>query len=179
MIERKVLLADDCAANSGGHFTQLPVHRVRPDVVGRRAVDLLCPRFLHQPRNHGVDLLRWHRARAEDQRVTFLSLVLLRVDVELPALHYGRALDSLPRRAVNATEDHVDLILLHELPGFGFRNTIRRCTILEVQIYLPPQQATLRIDVIDHHFRHVRVGDTQKREWTRYVGDYAYLDGRC
>ena len=111
------------------------------------------------------------------QRVTFLSLVLLRVDVELPALHYRRALDSLPRGAINATEDHVDLILLDELPGFGFRNTIRRCTVLEVQIYLPPQQATLRIDVIDHHLGHVRIGDTQEREWTRLVRDYSHLDG--
>ncbi len=109
--------------------------------------------------------------------MTFLSLVLLRVNVELPALHHRRALDRLSRGAIDATEDYVDLILLDELPGFGFGNAIRRCTVLEIQIYLPPQQSTLCIDVIDHHLCHVRVGDTQERERTRLVGDYSHLDG--
>ena len=55
---------------------------------------------------------------------------------------------------------NVHLILLDELPRFGFRNAIRRCAVLEIEVYLPPQQSTLRIDVIDHHLGHVRVGDT-------------------
>ena len=132
---------------------------------------------MHQPGNERVNLLRWHRAGTEDERVTFLSLVLLGVDVKLLALHYSRTLDSLPRGAINATEDHIDLILLDELGGFGFRHAICSCTVLKVQIDLPPQQATLCIDVINHHLGHVCVGDTHEREWTRLVRDYSYLDG--
>ena len=123
------------------------------------------------------NLLRWHRAGTEDERVTFLSLVLLGVDVKPLALHDCRTLDSLSRGAINATEDHVDLILLDELGGFGFRHAIGGCTVLKVQLYLPPQQAAVRIDVINHHPGHVCVGDTHEREWTRLVRDYAYLDG--
>ena len=47
VFEGKVLLADDRAAVGGGHFTQLPVHRARPDVVGRGAVELPRPGFLN------------------------------------------------------------------------------------------------------------------------------------
>jgi hypothetical protein len=97
---------------------------------------------LHQPGNERFNLLRWHRAGTEDERVTFLSLVLLWVNVKLLALHYSRTLDSLPRGAINVTEDHIDLILLDELSSLGFRYTICSCTVLKVQIYLPPQQAT-------------------------------------
>jgi len=117
------------------------------------------------------------RVCTEDERVTFLSLVLLWVNVKLLAIHYSRTLDSLPRGAINATEDHIDLILLDELSSFGFRYTICSCTVLEVQIYLSPQQATLCIDVLNHHLGHVCIGDTHERECTRLVGDYAHLDG--
>src|SRR5438445_13702716 len=37
-------------------------------------------------------------------------LVLFWVDVELLAIHDSRTLDRLPRRAVDPTEDHVDVI---------------------------------------------------------------------
>src|SRR5262249_45710208 len=97
VLEGKVLLPDDRAAVGCGHFTQLLVHRPRPDIVGRRAVKRLRRGFLHQPGNERFNLLRRHRAGTEDERVTFLSLVLLRVDVQLFAIHYSGALDSLPR----------------------------------------------------------------------------------
>jgi hypothetical protein len=77
--------------------------------------------------------------------MTFLTLVLFRLDVELPALHHRRALDRLPRGAIDATEDYVDLILLGELPRFGFRDAIRRCTVLEIQVYLPPNSPPLAL----------------------------------
>ena len=83
----------------------------------------------------------------------------------------------MPRGAIDAAEYHVDLILLDEFLGLGFRNTVCGCTVLDEQIYLPPQQATLCVDVVDHHFGHVRVGDTQEREWTRLVRDYSHLYG--
>jgi hypothetical protein len=132
---------------------------------------------LHQPGYERIDLLRGHRAGTEDERVRFLSLVLLWVDVKLLALYYSRTLDSLPGGALNATEDHVDLILLDELSSFGFRHTVCSCTVLKVQIYLSPQQATLCIDVINHHFGHVSIGDTTERECTRLIRDYSHLDG--
>ena len=177
VIEGKVLLSDYRATVGRDNFTDLLVHRVWPDIVSRRQVEFLRPRLLHQPGNERLDLLRWHRAGTEDERVAFLSLVLLRVDVKLLALHDSRTLDSLPRGAVNATEDHIDLILLDELGSFGLRNTICSCTVLKVQIDLSPQQATVCIDVINHHLGHVRIGDAHERECTRLVRDYAHLDG--
>lgn len=60
---------------------------------------------------------------------------------------------------VDAAEDHVNLILLDELSRLGFPNAIGRCTVLEVQIELPPQQATLCIDVVYHHLGHVRTSE--------------------
>ena len=75
--------------------------------------------------------MRWHRAGTEDERVTFLSLVLLWVNVELLAIHYSRTLDSLPRGAINATEDHIDLILLDELiiTPFPEQVPLRQCNL--------------------------------------------------
>ena len=91
------------------------VQHVRPDVVGRRQVERLRAGLSHQPRDERVDLLRRHRAGAEDERVGLLPLVLLGVDVERLALDDGRALDGLPRRAVDAAEDDVDAVLLDQL----------------------------------------------------------------
>src|SRR5439155_332533 len=105
-------------------------------VVSRRQVEFLRPRLLHQPANERFNLLRWHRTGTKYERVTFLSLVLLWVNVKLLAIHYSRTLDSLPRGAINATEDHIDLILLDELSSFGFCCTIYSCTVLKVQVYL-------------------------------------------
>ena len=82
VIEREVLLAHDLAAFGRDDLTHLLVQRVRPDVVGRRHVEAPRPGLLHQPGEERFDLLRRHRTGAEDQRVTLLALVLLRVDVE-------------------------------------------------------------------------------------------------
>ena len=108
VIEREVLLADDLAALGGDDLAHLLVHRVRPDVVGRRHVEPLRPGLLHQPREEGLDLLRRHRAGAEDQRVALLALVLLRVDVERLGLVDDGSLDGLPGGAVDAADDDVD-----------------------------------------------------------------------
>src|SRR5207248_10160646 len=114
--------------------------------------------------------------RAEDQRVTLLSLVLLRIDVELLALHHSRTLDRLPHRAVDATDDHIDVILLNELRCLDLPDAICGFAVLEVQLDLSAQQTTRGIDVVDHHPRHVRVGDTHERKGTRLVCDHADLD---
>ena len=82
VIEREVLLAHDLAAFGGDDLSDLLVHRVRPDVVGRGHVEPLRPGLLHQPGEEGLDLLCRHRPGAEDQGVTLLALVLLGVDVE-------------------------------------------------------------------------------------------------
>jgi len=37
-----------------------------------------------------------------------------------------------------------------------------RRTVLKVQLDLPPQQATLGIDVINHHSGHVGIGNTRE-----------------
>ena len=109
VIEREVLLADDLAALGADDLTDLLVQRVRPDVVGRRHVEASCaPVSLHQPREERLDLLRRHRAGAEDQRVALLALVLLRVEVERLRLVDHRSLDGLAGRAVDAADDDVD-----------------------------------------------------------------------
>ncbi|MNS97474.1 hypothetical protein D3C72_1318080 [compost metagenome] len=113
VIEGKVFLSDYLATIIRDHLTDLPVHRVRPDIVARRQIEFFRPRFLHQPRNERFDLLCRHRAGTEDERVTFLPFILLWVNVELLALHYRRTFDGLPRGAINAAEDYIDLILLH------------------------------------------------------------------
>ena len=151
VIEREVLFADDRAAVGRDDLADLLVHHVRPDVVGRRQVELLRAGLLHQPGNERIDLLRRHRAGTEDERVAFLALVLLRVDVELPALDDGGTLDGLPRGAVDAAEDHVDLVVLDELGRLGFRDAVDGGAVLQAEFDLSPQQAAAGVDVIDHH----------------------------
>ena len=104
------------AAVCGHDLADARVQYVRPDVVGRGKVERPRAGLAHQPRDERVDLLRRHGAGAEDQRIGLLPLVLLGVDVEGLALDDRRALDRLPRRAVDAAEDDVDPVLLDELP---------------------------------------------------------------
>ena len=56
---------------------------------------------------------------------------------------------------VDAAEDHVNLILLDELSRLGFPNAIGRCTVLEVQIELPPQLAMVALLGL---LQHVQMG---------------------
>ena len=177
VVERVVVLLDDLAALGRDDLADLLVHDARPDVVGRRQGELLRARLLHQPGNQGIDLLRRHRAGAEDERVGLLSLVLLRVDVERLALHDRGGLDGLPRRAEDATEDHVDLILLDELGGAGFRGAVGGLAVLEVQLDLLPEQAAAGVDLVDHHLGDVGVRDAHERQGTRLIGDHSHLDG--
>ena len=119
VVERVVLLAHDRAPEAGDHLADLRVQHVRPDVVGRREVEGRGTGVLHEPREERLDLLGGDRSRAEDQRVALLALVLLGVDVQLSsALHHG-ALDRLPRRAVDATEHDVDVVLVDHPGGRG------------------------------------------------------------
>ena len=132
VIEREVLFADYRTTMSSDNFTYPRVQHVRPNIVSRRQVEALRSRLLHEPGNERLNLLRRHRAGTEDERVTFLSLVLLWVDVELLAICYSRTLDGLPGRAIDAPEDHVYMILLDELRSFGFRDAIGCRTVLKV-----------------------------------------------
>ena len=164
VIHREVLLADHRTALGTDDVTNLLVHRVRPDVVGGRHVERLRPGVSHQPGEEWFDLLRRHRTGAEDQRVTLLALVLLRVDVQRVALLDRRALDGLASGAVDAAEDDVDLLLLDELGGGGFRRSVFRRAVLDEQLDRMAEEAALRVDVIDHHLGDVRVGDAHERE---------------
>jgi hypothetical protein len=155
----------------------LLVQRVRPDVVGGRQVERLRPGALHQPGNERLDLLRRHRPGAEDERVALLTLVLLRVDVEGLAIHHGGTLDGLPRRAVDAAEEHIDVVLLDELGGLCFGFAVDSRAVLEVQLHAAPQQAARRVDVVDHHLGDVGIGDAHEGDWTRLVCDHSHLDG--
>jgi hypothetical protein len=85
VIERVVLLAHNRAAVILHQLADLPVHGVRPDVVHRRQIEFLRSRLVHQPQNHRLQLLRRHRAGTEDERVGFIALELLRVDVHRSA----------------------------------------------------------------------------------------------
>jgi hypothetical protein len=68
----------------------------------------------------------------------------------------------VPRGTIDATEDHVDLVLLDQFRRFGFRHAIRGRAVFHDQVDVPPQQAALRIDVIDHHLRDICTGDAQE-----------------
>ena len=122
-------------------------------------------------------MLRRHRASAEDERVTFLSFVLLGVDVKLAALDDGGAFDGLPGRAVDAAEDHIDLVMLDKFGRLGFRHAVDGGAVLDVEIDLPSQQAARGVDVVDHHLRHVGIGDPHERERAGLLGDDAHFDG--
>jgi hypothetical protein len=69
------------------------------------------------------------------------------------------------------------VVFLDELGGFGFRLAVDGRAVLEVHVQPAPQQATVRIDVVDHHRGDVCVGDAHERERTCLVGDHAHLDG--
>ncbi len=172
VVHREVLLADHRAALGRDHLPHLLVQGVGPDVVRRRQVEPARARTTHQPRQQGVDLLGRHRSGAEDQRVTLLALVLLGVDVEGLALLDHRALDGLPRGAVDAPEHDVDL-LLHEPGRCRCGGLVLRRTVLDEQLDRVPEQATAAVDVVDHHGGRVHVGDPHEGERPRLVGDDA------
>jgi hypothetical protein len=177
VVERVVLLADDRPAIGRDGLPDARVEHVRPDVVGGRQVEGPRPGLAHQPGNERVHLLRGHRAGAEDERVGLLALVLLGIDVERLALGDGRLLDGLPRGAVDAAEDDVDLIALDELLRLGGRDRVVGRAVLEMQLDVAPQQAALRIDVADDHPGHVGVREPDERERAALVGDDSHLDG--
>ena len=178
VIEREVLLADDLAAFGGDDLAHLLVHRVRPDVVGRRHVEPLRPGLLHQPGEEGLDLLRRHRPGAEDQRVTLLALVLLRVDVERLGLVDHRSLDGLSRGAVDAAHDDVDGRPLDELRRGGFRHAVVGGAVLDEQLDGTTEEAAACVDVIDHHLGDVDVGDSHERQGAGLIGDEPTRAGR-
>ncbi len=149
---------------------------MRPDVVGGRQVERLRPGLAHQPRDQRVDLLRRHGAGAEDQRVGLLPLVLLGVDVERLALDDDRLLDRLPRRAVDAAEDDVDLVVLDELPALAAATASSVALSSRYRSRCRPEQAAPGVDVADDHAGDVGVGDAHERERARLVCDDPDLD---
>ena len=176
VIERKIFLADDRTAMGRHDLTDPLIHHVRPDVVGRGQIELLRPGLAHQPRDERVDLLRRHGAGAEEERIGFLSFILLGIDVERAALDDDRLLDGLPRRAVDAAEDDIDAVVLHELRGAGGRDDVVRLAVLEAQLDVPPEQATLGVEIADDHPGHVGIGEPHDRERARLIRDDSHLD---
>ena len=69
------------------------------------------------------------------------------------------------------------MIVLNELRRLGFRDAVRGGAVLETQLDVSPQQATVCIDVVNHHPGHVRIGDARERGRTRHVRDDAHLNG--
>src|SRR3954470_4818979 len=177
VVEREVLLPHDRAAVGRDHLADALVHHVRPDVVGGRQIELPRAGLAHHPRDEGVDLLRRHRAGAEDERIGLLPLVLLGIDVQRPALHDRRSLDGLPRRAVDATEDDVDVVFLDELRRTGGSDVVVGRAVLEVQLHLPAQEPAPGVDVADDHPRDVGVRDADERQRSGLICDEAHLDG--
>ena len=106
-----------------------------------------------------------------------LPLVLLGVDVERLALDDGRALDGLPRRAVDAAEDDVDVVLLDELRRLGFRDGVVGRAVLEEQLERAAQQAALGVDVVDRPSWRRWRWRAHERERAGLVGDDSHLDG--
>jgi hypothetical protein len=100
-------------------------------------------------------LLRRDRAGAEDERVTFLTFILLRVNVEL--------LD-------------IDPILVDELGGLGCCHAVGRRTIFEVKVQPPIQQTANSIDLVNHHFGNVGIGDARERYRLRLLSDNSHFD---
>ena len=171
-----VLLADDRSAVGGDDLAHAGVEHARPDVVGGGQVEGPRPGLAHQPRDERVDLLRRHRAGAEDERIALLPLVLLGVDVERSAVDDRGLLDGLARAAVDAAQDHVDPVVLDELLGLGRRNRVVGRAVLDMQLELTPEQAAFGVDVADDHPRDVRVGQPHERERACLVGDEPDLD---
>ena len=141
-VERVVLLADDLATVRSDSLADPRVQYVRPDVVGRRKVEL--PRAGLRI-SHGMSGSICCAGTGPVQKMSgsaLLALVLLRIDVERLALDDRRAFDGLAHRAVDAAEDDIDPILLDELAGFCFR---RRC-----RLFRCPRGATRAVVPTDH-----------------------------
>ena len=102
---------------------------------------------------------------------------MLGIDVELPALDDGRALDGLPRGAVDAAEDHVDIVVLDELGRLGFRDAVDRCAVLEVQIELRPSRPPLALMSSITILATLALAMPIERERAGLVRDDADLDG--
>ncbi len=149
---------------------------MRPDVVGRGEVERARARLAHQPREERVDLLRGHRAGAEDQRVGLLPLVLLGVEVERLALDDGGALDRLPRGAEDTAEEDVDLRLDEPGRSLGGDRVVGGA-VLDVELERPAEQAALGVDVAHDHPRDVGVREPDERERAGLVRDESQPDG--
>ncbi len=78
---------------------------------------------------------------------------------------------------IDAAEDYIDLILLDELGGAGFRGIVGRLAVLEVKLDLLAQQPAAAVDLIDHHLGDVGIRDPHERQGARLIGDHSHLDG--
>src|SRR5581483_8218573 len=88
-----------------------------------------------------------------------------------------RALDRLPRGAVDAAEDDVDVILLDELPRDLGRDLVVGGAVFEAELERTAEQPALRVDVADDHPGDVGVSEPHDRERARLVGNDSHLDG--
>ena len=63
------------------------------------------------------------------------------------------------------------------LVALACRDAVGRCAVLEEELDLPPQQAAVGVDVVDHHLRHVGVGAAHERKRSGLLRDDADFDG--
>ena len=176
MVEREVLLAQDAAAVGADHLAHAGVHHVWPHVVGRGQVERACTGPLHQPRHQRVHLLRRNRPGAEDQRIRFLPLVLLGVDVERLTLGHRRPLDRLPGGAEDTAQDDVDPVLVDQLLRLGRGNRVVGGAVLDVELERPAEQAALGVDVAEDHPDDVCVRQPGRLQRPGLVGDHSHPD---
>lgn len=142
LIERKVPLADDLSTPGSHDLAHLLVQCAGPDVIGRGHVEGGGSRLPHQPGEQRLDLLGRHRPGAKDEGVALLTLVLLRIYVELPGFVDHWHLDGLPGRAVDPADDNID-VGLDELGCRGPRHVVIGGTVLDEQLDGTAEKTTL------------------------------------
>jgi len=118
----------------------------------------------------GAPLWTDNGAGAEEERVVFLPLVLLGVDVKRLALHHRRFLDGLPGRAEDAAQEHVDVVFPDELGGGGGRLRVVGCAVLDEQFEATAEQAAACIGFVHDQCRDVGLSAPHDGKGARLVG---------
>ena len=175
VVHGKIFLAHDFAAVLDDDLARILVQHMRPHIVGGRQVELLAT-VLDQPGDKGIALLRRRRAGAEKVRRAFLAFVQLRIDIERLAAVDDGVLDSVAHRTGDAAENDVHLVLGHQLAHLGHRKLLVGGGVFQDHLDRTAEQAAALVDLLDRHFRHLRVGNAAPTDGAGQVGGDADLD---